>query len=45
MLISGQVFWSLAETDQIAYANEENIVNKDIPLCIILLCYLIILPW
>ena len=31
MLISGLVFWSLAETDRIAYANETNIVNKDSP--------------
>ena len=32
MLISGLVFWSLAETDRIAYANETNIVNKDSPI-------------
>ena len=32
MLISGRVLWSLAETDQIAYATETNIVNKDSPI-------------
>ena len=32
MLISGWVFWSLAESDRIAYANETNVVNKDSPL-------------
>ena len=33
MLISGRVlFWSLAKTDRIAFANETNIVNKDSPI-------------
>ena len=32
MLMSGQVFWSLAKTNRIAYANERDIVNKDSPI-------------